>query len=67
MSASSVPFPGPSSTSLVLEQDLERCHLAMKKMASNSPNTWLISGLVIKSPRAPSTCREDDGSLFDEA
>ncbi len=49
-----VPLPGPSSTSCsggapILSHSL-RIHTPR-----HSPNIWLISGDVTKSPRAPST------------
>ena len=57
-SAISVPRPGPSSTSRTRRG---RAHLPPDRRAPtapiSSPNIWLISGAVMKSPAAPSGSR----------
>jgi hypothetical protein len=54
ISLMSVPRPGPSST---IRKGFEPgdIHRPIIQSANTSPNTWLISGLVTKSPRAPKT------------
>mmetsp|Transcript_3573 Transcript_3573/g.14427 ORF Transcript_3573/g.14427 Transcript_3573/m.14427 type:complete len:218 (-) Transcript_3573:321-974(-) len=56
-SAMSVPLPGPSSMSLTFLgfPSCVHCHTAHAPMSS--PNTWLTSGLVMKSPLWPKTSR----------
>ena len=52
-----VPRPGPSSTRLMAAGDpIFRQSVAAHRPTS-SPNIWLISGAVMKSPAAPSGSR----------
>ena len=48
-----VPRPGPSSTRLTLAGDPIARHTAAAHSPTSSPNIWLISGAVMKSPCAP--------------
>ena len=48
-SAISVPRPGPSSAKTTAGSPMA-CHTAAAQTPSSSPNTWLISGAVTKSP-----------------
>jgi hypothetical protein len=55
-SAVSVPRPGPSSTQIA-SGDPARCHRSAAHNPISSPNIWLISGAVVKSPADPSGSR----------
>ena len=52
-SAISVPRPGPSSTRMTGEGAPIVCHVATAHAPISSPNIWLISGAVMKSPSFP--------------
>ena len=52
-----VPRPGPSSTSRTFSGDPIVRQAAAAQMPINSPNIWLISGEVVKSPDDPSGSR----------
>ena len=52
-SAISVPRPGPSSSSVKLLGSPICCQRLTMKKPISSPNIWLISGAVMKSPSAP--------------
>ncbi len=57
ISAISVPRPGPSSTSRDRVGDPAAAHRSANHAPISSPNIWLISGAVTKSPAAPSGSR----------
>ena len=48
-----VPLPGPSSIKLISEGEPICCQLTAHQRPIISPNNWLISGEVIKSPFFP--------------
>ena len=52
-----VPRPGPSSMTRTLPGSPICFHTAAIHSPINSPNIWLISGEVMKSPRSPSGSR----------
>ena len=52
-----VPRPGPSSTRRTLSGDPIARQAAAAHSPTSSPNIWLISGAVVKSPAAPSGSR----------
>ena len=52
-----VPRPGPSSTRRILGGESIARQAAAAHRPISSPNIWLISGAVVKSPRAPSGSR----------
>ena len=52
-----VPRPGPSSTTRTFSGEPICCHTATIHNPISSPNIWLISGAVTKSPWAPSGSR----------
>src|SRR5215472_14353586 len=52
-----VPRPGPSSTKLISPGDPIARQVAAAHNPINSPNIWLISGAVVKSPAAPNGSR----------
>ena len=52
-----VPRPGPSSMTRTLPGSPMRFHTAAIHSPISSPNIWLISGEVMKSPRSPSGSR----------
>jgi hypothetical protein len=52
-----VPRPGPSSTRRTFSGWPIRCHVDADQRPMSSPNTWLISGEVTKSPLRPSGSR----------
>ena len=52
-----VPRPGPSSTTRRLSGEPICFHTAPIHSPINSPNIWLISGAVMKSPWRPSGSR----------
>jgi hypothetical protein len=54
MSAISVPRPGPSSSKVKALGLPICCQRLTTKKPISSPNIWLISGAVTKSPLAPS-------------
>ncbi len=54
MSSIMVPRPGPSSTRRTCGGAPIWCHTAAAHRPSSSPNIWLISGAVMKSPSLPS-------------
>ncbi len=56
-SASKVPRPGPSSATTTPAGSPIACHIEAAQMPISSPNIWLISGAVTKSPSAPSGWR----------
>eukprot|EP00953_Heterococcus_sp_UTEX-ZZ885_P005592 3484-Heterococcus_DN1.PRE.2 len=53
--AISVPLPGPASTMWKELGQPRSCQVATHQMHSSSPNSWLISGAVMKSPLLPMT------------
>ena len=53
----SVPRPGPSSTSSAGSGAPIICHTLAAHRPISSPNIWLISGAVMKSPRIPNGSR----------
>ena len=53
-----VPRPGPSSTSRSIGGDPIDFHTEAVHSPSNSPNIWLTSGAVVKSPSRPSGSRD---------
>mmetsp|Transcript_59241 Transcript_59241/g.145437 ORF Transcript_59241/g.145437 Transcript_59241/m.145437 type:complete len:231 (-) Transcript_59241:470-1162(-) len=55
MSSIIVPLPGPSSTSCTFSGCPSACHIHTTQMPTSSPNIWLISGAVTKSPFSPNT------------
>ena len=55
--AINVPRPGPNSTNSTWSGCPICCHMATHHTPSSSPNSWLISGDVVKSPRCPNTSR----------
>ena len=52
-SAMRVPRPGPYSMSRTRSGDAIFIQTSAHQAPSNSPNIWLISGAVVKSPAAP--------------
>ena len=52
-----VPRPGPSSTSRMRAGDPIARQVAAAHRPMSSPNIWLISGAVTKSPARPSGSR----------
>ena len=48
-----VPRPGPHSINTVLSGDPICCQVTADQRPISSPNTWLISGAVMKSPSMP--------------
>ena len=52
-----VPRPGPSSMTCTLAGESMRFQTAAIQSPISSPNIWLISGAVMKSPPAPSGSR----------
>ena len=56
-SAISVPRPGPSSARITGSGCPMRRQKSMRQAPISSPNIWLISGAVTKSPAAPSGSR----------
>ena len=52
-----VPRPGPSSTSRTFSGWPIRCQTDAAHSPISSPNTWLTSGEVMKSPLRPSGSR----------
>ena len=57
MSAISVPRPGPSSTRRTGEGAPARRQASISQAPTISPNIWLTSGAVVKSPAAPKGSR----------
>ena len=53
-----VPRPGPSSISRSSGGEPIAFHTDAAHSPSNSPNIWLTSGAVVKSPSRPSGSRE---------
>jgi hypothetical protein len=53
----SVPRPGPSSITRTFSGAPICCQTAASQIPISSPNIWLISGAVMKSPSAPSGSR----------
>ena len=56
-SSINVPRPGPSSMTRTFSGAPICRHTAAIHSPINSPNIWLISGAVMKSPPAPSGSR----------
>ena len=56
MSHTSVPLPGPISTSCISDGLLIARYCVMSHTRSDSPNSCDTSGAVMKSPPAPMTC-----------
>ena len=56
-SAISVPRPGPSSTKFTRAGAPIWRHTVAAQAPISSPNIWLISGAVVKSPAAPNGSR----------
>ena len=54
-STSSISVPRPGPTSMICTFSLRPCasHSAYSHIPISSPNTWLISGDVTKSPLVP--------------
>jgi hypothetical protein len=52
-----VPRPGPSSIRRTFSGDPIVCQTAAAQSPTSSPNIWLTSGAVVKSPEAPSGSR----------
>ena len=52
-----VPRPGPSSTRLTWAGDSMARQVAAAHRPISSPNIWLISGEVMKSPATPNGSR----------
>ena len=57
MSFISVPRPGPISASVTGSGQANACQALSTHTPINSPNIWLISGAVVKSPAAPNGSR----------
>ena len=53
----SVPRPGPSSTSRAGAGAPAARQASLAQTPTSSPNIWLISGAVMKSPPAPKGSR----------
>ena len=53
-----VPRPGPSSTSRSIGGDPIAFHTEAVHRPSSSPNIWLTSGAVVKSPSRPNGSRD---------
>ena len=53
-----VPRPGPSSTRQTGSGESMARHAAAAQSPISSPNIWLISGAVVKSPAPPNGSRE---------
>ena len=52
-SAINIAAPGPHSTKFIADGHPISCHLLTAQMPIISPNSWEISGEVVKSPRRP--------------
>ena len=57
MSFISVPRPGPISASVTGSGRPIACQAPSSHTPISSPNIWLISGAVVKSPAAPNGSR----------
>ena len=57
-SAISVPRPGPISISRTVSGWPWPCQACTTNIPISSPNSWLISGAVVKSPERPNGSRE---------
>jgi membrane associated rhomboid family serine protease len=57
MSFISVPRPGPISASVTGSGQPNACQALNTHTPISSPNNWLISGAVVKSPAAPNGSR----------